>query len=493
MRKKSIKINAILNFVKTFMSFIFPLITFPYASRVLLPDGIGRVNFATSIISYFSLLASLGITSYGIREGAKIRESRYKLSKFAKEIFTINMIATIVSYVLLIVAIIFIQKFNEYKQLLIICSASILFTTLGMDWLYTAVEDFAYITIRSIVFQFISLILLFLFVHTPNDILQYAAISVVSNVGSNFLNFIHSRKYISFKNIKVKMKNLKKHVAPVTVLFVMAITSSIYTILDTSMLGFLTTDYQVGIYTAATKINRIVLNLVVSIGTVLLPRLSYYSGVRDNKKFLELAYKSIDLLMLIAVPAAVGLSILAKDIILIISGQSYIAAVPVMRIINPIVIIVAVSNFIGVQIFMPLNKEKWTLYSNIAGAIVNLTLNIILITKYGAIGAAIASMLAELIVTGTQMFLVRKYLSVKKIGLKIGKYSVMSLIMGICVYCGVRVICKTSIISVIVGAFIGIFIYFLELCVTRNEWITMVITSLKGKINASKKNNKKLL
>ncbi|MBP3803800.1 MAG: flippase [Oribacterium sp.] len=486
MKKQSIKTNAVLNLIKTLMSVLFPLITFPYASRVLLPEGIGKVQFASSIISYFSLLATLGITSYGVREGAKYRDSKEKLSIFAKEIFTINALSTLISYAILFVLIFIVPKFYEYRNLLIVSSSSILFTALGMEWLYTALEDFKYITIRSISFQFLSLILLFAFVHTKDDVLEYAAISVVSSVGSNAFNFINSRKYINFKGIRVKLLDLKKHIGPVLILFIMVVTSSIYTILDTSMLGFLTNDYQVGLYTAATKINRIVLNLVVSIGAVLLPRLSYYKGTNDNEKFLKLAYKSADLILALSIPAAIGLSVLSDCVIEVISGVEYMGAVPVMRIINPIIIIVGMSNFLGVQLFMPLRKERWTLYSDLAGAFCNLSLNMMLIPSCGALGAAIASLVAELVVTGVQMYLARKYVSISSIMLGIIKYLIMGAIMGAVVLLSSSVQ-MAAIMKLVFGIVSGLIIYCVELLITKNQWAILGISILKGKINACKK------
>ncbi len=483
MGKKSIKINAVLNLIKTLMGVLFPLITFPYASRILLPEGIGRVQFATSIISYFSLLASLGITSYGVREGAKYRDSKRDLSIFAKEIFTINLCSTTVSYILLFILIFIVPKFYDYRSLLIVCSSSILFTALGMEWLYTAIEDFKYITIRSICFQFVSLILLFCFVHSKNDVLVYAAISVVSSVGSNIFNFLNARKYISFRHIKVRFSDLKKHIGSVMTLFIMAVTSSIYTILDTSMIGFFSNDYQVGIYTAATKINRIVLNLVVSVGAVLLPRLSYYSGTNDKDNFLKLAYKSSDLILALAVPATVGLSVLAPSVIEVISGADFFDAVSVMRLINPVIIIVGMSNFLGVQLFMPLRKEKWTLYSDFAGAFCNLSLNFILITWYGALGAAIASVIAELVVTSVQIFLARKYISAKKIMVSFVNYLVMSLIMGMCVYLA-SLISAPLLIKLVAGIFVGVIVYVIELIVVKNQWAILGISMVKTRFNS---------
>lgn len=478
-QQKSLKVNAILNITKTLMGLVFPLITFPYASRILMPEGLGKVNFALSIISYFAIISSLGIENYGIREAAKLRDDKIQLSKFSKEIFMINMISTIVAYALLAVAIIFIPKFLEYRRLLIVSSATILFTTLGMNWLYSAVEDYLYITIRSIIFQVISLILLFLLVHSKDDYVKYAAISVVSNVGSNILNFVHSRKYISFK-IDKPLK-FKKHLKPIMVLFAMAVAVKIYTVLDTTMIGFLKNDYEVGIYTAATKINKIVLSLVVSIGTVLLPRLSYYSSMEDKTEFYKLAYKGFDILLLIALPSAVGLSLLSTSIVHLLSGNGYEAAILPMRIMNPIIVVIGLSNFIGIQMFMPLNKEKWTLYSVLVGAVVNFFINLFLIPIYGSVGASIATLCAETTVTLTQLILLRRFLKINKIAKSLIKYFLNSVVMGVFIYACVRFI-SVEWVELVIGVIVGVVVYILILVIEKNELIYEVLTSIKNKI-----------
>ena len=193
---KSLKKNAFFNFVKCFMNIIFPIISFPYASRILLPQGIGRVNFANSVIEYFLIIAELGISTYAAREAAKIRDDKEKLNKFAREIFTINIFSTVFSYTLLLFSLIFVDKFSEYRTLLIICSTKVLFTTAGIAWLFTAMEDFGYITMRSIAFQVLSLIFLFAFVHDSGDVYQYAAMGVFSNVGSYLTFSIHESTLI---------------------------------------------------------------------------------------------------------------------------------------------------------------------------------------------------------------------------------------------------------------------------------------------------------
>jgi len=476
--QKNLKINAILNVIKTFMSLVFPLVTFPYASRILLPQGLGKVNFAAAIISYFAIISSLGIENYGIREAAKIRDDKKELSQFSKEIFIINVFSTFIAYILLIVAILCIPKFSEYKVILFVTSITILFNTIGMNWLYSALEDYLYITIRSILFQIISLVLLFVFVHKETDYIKYAEISVFSNVGSNLFNFIHIRKFISFKT-GLKL-DLKKHIKPVLVLFIMAITVKIYTVLDTTMLGFMKGDWEVGIYTAATKINKMVLLLVVSCGTVLLPRLSYYSKLHDKTKFLSLSYKGFDILFLMAVPCTVGLNLLSDSIIHVLSGTNYNAAIVPMRIMNPIIIIIGISNYIGIQMFMPLNKEKWTLYSVAVGALVNVLLNTVLIPRYGSIGASVATLIAESSVSVVQLILVRKYINIKKIFFSFLKYFLNSLIMAIPIFL-CKIIIKIEWVELIFGFISGICTYFLLLLLEKNTFAMEVLHTIKNR------------
>lgn len=460
------------------MSLIFPLITFPYASRILLPEGLGKVNFALSVISYFAIISSLGIENYGIREAAKLRDDKIKLSQFSKEIFLINMISTVAAYILLFVAIVFVPKFQEYKTLLYVTSATILFTTLGMNWLYSAVEDYLYITVRSIVFQILSLVLLFILVKTKDDYVKYATISVISNVGSNILNFIHSRKYITFKTGLAFQ--IKKHIKPIFVLFAMAIAVKVYTVLDATMLGFMKGDFEVGIYTAATKINKIILSLVTAAMAVMLPRLSYYAKNKDKKKFNAFVYKGFDFLLLISIPCAIGLSILSEPIINLFCGNNYSDTVLPMRIMNPIVVIIGLSGFIGIQIFMPLNKEIWTLYSVLLGAIVNFSLNFILIPKYDVAGAAVATLVAETSVTVVQLILARNIIPLKNIFYLFFKYFANSIVMCIVVLLCVFFI-KNQWLQLFMGVFAGIIVYSILLLIERNTIFLEILKSIKSK------------
>lgn len=479
-KQKSLKKNVGLNMTKSIMSLIFPLITFPYSSRILGPIYIGKVNFAHSVVSYFSLLAALGINVYAIREAAKLRDNKIKLSIFIKEIFTINLISTVIAYILFGVAIFLIPTLNEYKKLLCICSASIIFTTIGMDYLYTALEEFEYITIRSIIFQFISIALLFIFIHTSEDYFKYAAISVIASVGSNLLNFFHARHFIDFR-IKQKL-NLGKHLKPIFILFAMNAAINIYTVLDSTMLGFMKGDEAVGIYTAATKINRIITVMITSISSILLPRLSYYAKNKNNEDFLRISNKAFNFIMLLSIPSALGLFVLSEPITLLFSGKEYSSAIQVMKIMNPVIIFISLSNLMGNQILMSVGKENKVLFSVVVGSITNFTMNSIFIPIFGVFGAAIGTLCAEFLVTLIQFIETRRYFLHKDILDNTIKVVLSSVIMSILVY-KVSTFFNNNLIKIIIGIPVGIFIYTVLLFIFKNTFFIKFVKETIVQIN----------
>ena len=273
-KTKSLKLNFIMNTILTMSQFIFPLITFPYVSRILLPEGTGKVSFATSVVSYFAMFAQLGIPTYGIRACAKIRDNREKLTKTVQELFIINFTMSLIAYVALFGAIALVPRLQQDKSLFLIVSLTILFNAIGMEWLYKALEQYTYITIRSIIFKFIALVAMFALIHQKSDYVIYGGISILAASASNIFNFFHVHKYVSLK--PVGNYNFKQHFNAVAVFFAMSCATTIYTHLDTVMLGFMTSDVDVGYYNAAVKIKSILVSIVTSLGVVLLPRASYY-------------------------------------------------------------------------------------------------------------------------------------------------------------------------------------------------------------------------
>ena len=300
-----------------------------------------------------------------------------------------------------------------------------------------------------------------------------------SAVGANLLNAMHLHKYVTFKTLG-KLE-LKKHLKPIFVLFGMSVVTSIYTMLDTTMLGFLTDDTQVGFYTAATKLNKLVLMVVTSACAVLFPRLSFHAGQDDKTMFKSLLNKSLSITLCFAIPATVGLNLLSESITLLFSGESYLSSVPVMKMMNPIIIIIAVSNFIGIQCLIPLNKEKITLYSVCVGAVTNFTLNIILIPQHGALGAAIATLVAESVVTIFQLIVARHYITIGFALKAIVQYGISAVVMGFCVL-GIQIFINKLFLQVMLSIIGGIVSYGIVLILLKNETALNVVHFLKNKL-----------
>ncbi len=408
-KPKSIKLNFIMNVILTMSSFIFPLITFPYVSRVLLPTGSGKVAFANSLISYFNMVAQLGIPTYGIRACAKVRDNRKELTRTAHELLFINIVMSIVAYLALAVALICVPKLREERTLYIIVSFTIILTSIGMEWIYKALEEYTYITIRSIIFKLVALIAMFMLVKTKADYQIYGGITILAASASNIFNLINVHKYIDMKY--VGGYNLRRHLKPVVVFFAMTCATTIYTNLDTVMLGFMKTDTDVGYYNAAVKIKTILVSVVTSLGTVLLPRASYYIENNNMEEFRRLTKKAINFVLILATPMMLYFMLFAENGVFLLSGKLFGGSVIPMQIIMPTLLFIGLSNILGIQMLIPLGKEKIVLHSEIAGALVDLTLNAILIPSYAAAGAAAGTLVAEFVVLTWQYIYLRKEVS----------------------------------------------------------------------------------
>lgn len=397
-----------MNALLTMSSFIFPLITFPYISRILSPVGTGKVNFATSFISYFTMVAQLGIPTYGIRACASVRDDKTKLTRTVHELLAINLIMSILSYLVLFILLFTVPKLQDDRTLYIIVSANILLTSIGVEWLYKALEQYTYITIRSIIFKLIALIAMFVLIHEQKDYVIYGGISIFAGCASNVMNFINAHKYIGIK--PVGDYHLKRHLKAVGVFFAMSCATTIYLHLDTIMLNFMIpdADADVGYYGAATKIKTILVSIVTSLGTVLLPRVSYYIKQNLMTEFNNITKKALNFVFLLATPLTVYFMIFAKKGIYFLCGDQYDNAIIPMQIIMPTLILIGITNILGIQILVPLGKEKYVLYSEIAGAITDLVLNAILIPFYASSGAAIGTLVAEFVVLVVQYMVLKK-------------------------------------------------------------------------------------
>lgn len=405
-KTKSVKLNFIMNAILTMSQFIFPLITFPYISRVLLPEGTGKVSFATSVVSYFAMFAQLGIPTYGIRACAKVRDDREELTKTVQELLIINLVMSILIYVALFAAIFTVPRLQQDKLLFIIMSSVIFFNAIGMEWLYKALEQYSYITIRSIAFKFIGVVAMLVLVHKKSDYVIYGGLTILAGSASNIFNLLRVRKYVTLK--PVGDYNFRRHFKAVIIFFTMSCATAVYTNLDKVMLGFMTSDQDVGYYHAAVRIKDILVSIVTALGAVLLPRTSYYVEHGLLYEFYRITQKAINFVFLFATSTMIYFMLFAKEGVLFLSGSAYVGAILPMQIIMPTLLFIGLTNVMGIQMLVPLGKEKIVLYSEIAGMIVDLILNAILIPKLAATGAAIGTLAAEVIVFVVQLIALKE-------------------------------------------------------------------------------------
>ena len=409
----SIKKNFAYNMLNVVTRLLFPLVTFPYASRILLADGIGQVDFYNGIIQYVVLLSSLGIPLYAVRESARVRSDANELSKTSLEIAILHAGLTILGYLAIIILCITVERIAENITLFLLLSVTVLFNAIGCNWLFQGVEDFKYITIRSLIVKLISVAGLYLLVKTREDLLWYALMMLLSSVGGNVFNLFRMRLYVKPKSHALNNLQPFRHLKPCLKIFALNLIISIYCHLDVIMLGFISGDAHVGYYVAAHKIEIILQSIVTSLGTVMLPRFSNLVAEGKFDEFGRLSQKSIDFIIALSIPMFLGIIVCASPVIKLFCGDSYEPSIMTLQLLAPLTLIIGLSNVMGIQILYPQGKEHLVMISTGVGAVVNFCMNLFLIPLYGSGGAAISTLIAEVCVTTTMAIIGAKYFPFK--------------------------------------------------------------------------------
>lgn len=394
MAKSSVNSNTVFNTLKSVFGVIYPLITFPYISRILMTDNVGKINFGNSIVSYVSLIATLGVTTYAVRECSKVRDNREELSKTSSEILSINLMSTFVAYLALAIVLIFAKPLENYRILICIQSTSIIFVTLGADWLNTAMEDFRFIAIRTVLMQVLSLLLMFIFIHKPEDYMLYAIISVIASSGVNIVNIFYRRRYCTTR-FTWKM-DVKKHLPHIMLLFSLILSQTIYVNSDMTILGLMKGDREVGLYSTSVKIYQIVNSTIASIAWVVMPQLSYFFSRKDYKEINKLLKYSLNFIVILGIPSISGLEIIAPHLIITIAGEAYADAALSLRILGFAMLCSFFAGWVGNMTRLPAGKEGISLKISSVSALLNIVLNFMLIPKWGLNAAAFTTAVSEL-------------------------------------------------------------------------------------------------
>ena len=392
---KSLNFNMILNLVRTIFTSLFPLISFKYIASVLGQDSFGKLNYAYSIVQYFTIFAALGISTYAIRECARLRDDDKKCSHLASELFTLNFISMLLSYILLGVLLLFSKHLSDYRTLIIIQSASIFFSTIGVDWINQVYEDYLYITCRTVIIQIISLILIIVFIKSENDYLLYAFITSTSTAIINIANIFYVKKYVHIKF--VFNAEIFRHLKSVFLLFFMNLAISIYVSSDVTIIGILKNDNDVAIYSVGTKIYSCMKTLVVAVITVTIPRLAYYID-KDKEKYEKNIEYVLTIILTLIIPLVTLIETIPEFAINLLSNVKYMDAIATVRVFGIALIPTMISTVINNGILIIQRQEKKILMNTIISAVINVVLNFLFIPRCGFIAASFTTLFSEILV-----------------------------------------------------------------------------------------------
>ena len=443
-----------------------------------MPDNVGKINFGISVVAYFSLIASLGITTYAIRECAKCRDDRGELSKTASEIYSLNIVTTLISYFFLGVTLLLFQDFENYRLLIIIQSLSIFFSTLGTDWINNAMEDFGYITARTLVVQLVSLVLMFAFVHEPDDYIIYAVILLVSSSGAQIFNVFYRRRYcdISFtKNIQ-----WRKHFKPVILLFSMQLAMIVYVNSDTTMLGFMKGDTEVGLYSIPVKIYNIVQNLVTASWLGIVPQMAIGFAQKDYASLNKLLRYAFNYTLILGLPCLVGICLMSEGIVLIIAGEAYLGCVLSLRIIMLALLASFVGGFLTNLIMLPSGRDKLSFISSVISAILNLGLNFVLIPIYGLNAAAFTTFVSMFVGILIKLPFVEKKLKFDYMKKDMWSPVIGCIAMAMVIY-GIDSMTEGTFIRTVSQGVSCVVVYVAILLFLRNEFMIQMVAGIKKK------------
>lgn len=474
---KSIKKNYIYNLLYQILIMVAPLVTTPYVSRVLGAEPIGEYSYSYSIVYYFMLAAVLGTSTYAEREMSFYQDNRKKRSLRFWDLTTLRVITTFIS--ILCYAIIVKCLFTDYIMFGII-SLNLVAVAMDTVWLFQGLEEFGQITLRDAIVKVFTIILIFLFVNSPHDLYIYVLIMSLSPVISamTLIPFVH--RYID----KPSLENLHpfRDFKSILGLFIPTVAISVYAMLDKTMIGIFTvTKAENGYYEQAMKLSKTALTIVTSLGTVMIPRISYYAGKKQTKKIEEYMLKSYRFVWMLGIPICFGLIGISNNLVPWFYGAGFEKVKGLLQILSFLVIAIGLSNVTGLQYLIPTKQQNKLTNSVLTGAAVNVMLNAVLIPRFYAFGAAAASVAAEFTVTIVQLVYIRKQMNVREILLPFFRYAAAGTAMLTLLFLEDRIF-SPNVWCTCAMIFSGGGIYFFLLLLCRDSLVHGALTTVKERI-----------
>jgi O-antigen/teichoic acid export membrane protein len=466
-----------MSLLKAISAVVVPMFTFPYLSRVLGPASLGEVTFAASMAEYAALLAAVGIPVYGVRAIARAKDDPARLATVARELISIHLATTLLVGTLFLLSIFFVDRLHSQLPLFVAASFVLFFYAVNLDWYFQGTENYTYITYRALFFSIVGAISVFVFVRTEADYVLCGVITAATFVGGALTNLFMARKVV-LGPVDFRAA-LARHARPLAVAYVMNFFTSIYLSMDMIILGFMAEPENVGYYGVSTKIMKIMFVLVSSIVMVLSPRLSYYAERNMDDHFDALVNKSYVFTILIVLPAVCGIVALGQDMIALLAGDRYEASFWALAITAPVLLFSTVSNILGGQILYPKGREKAILRAVVAGAVVSLVTNYVLIRQFQHVGAATALLVSEIAVCAFMWSAARSATG----GLVIGGARWIRIGVSVAAMCATLMLVRTlplgALGRILLGVPLGALVYGAALALQRDPVVQSFVEGLR--------------
>lgn len=464
---KSLSKNSIFYIIYTSLNVLFPFITGVYVAHVLFENTIGEVEAARNFVQYFVMLAYLGIPTYGLRQISRARDNREELSKVFSELVIINFVSTVFFSIVYVVMVFSIPTYSSDVPLYLIMGGLIALNALNITWLYEGLEEFSFICVRNLIFKILCFVLLVIFVRKNSDYLMYAVITTIGVAGNYIFNVLHAKRFVFFK---FKGLKLMQHLKPILFLTAVNLAIEIYTMVDITMLKLLTDNESVAFYSYGSKIYKIIINIINVFTIVVVPRLAYYYKQKQVNKFNELLTKTLNVILLISIPAIIGVFFTSDYLITAIYGANYIRSSQVLKILSIIFVVSPIGYLLGSRVLLTTGREKLMVIPVAIGAITNVICNYFLITSFKEVGASIASVIGEIVVAVVYISISRKAFKIDRCFKNILKVLIASLVVVVALI-AISFSNEPSLLTTLKQIVVSICLYFAILFVLKEETV----------------------
>ena len=423
------------------------------------------------------ILGSLGIQAYATREIARRKDDMKERDKLFSQMLLINFFLTIFACAAFVVCLFFVPVMHDEKALYLICAIAIATNFMNVDWYFQGTEDFKFIAIRSFVVKFVSLLAVFLFVRKAEDLYIYALISVLSNTLYHLVSIVHAGRKTK---LNFRGGDMRRHMRPLLFLALCTVSTELYARMDITMLDVMEEHSTVAFYSYAQKIVNLIVIALIAITAVFLPRLSYYYQ-NDRDKFNKLTKFGADTMIFISIPMCLGLCAVASPLVTVWLGDGYEKAAPCLIVLAFMIPLKCIGDIVCYQVMMCAGKESYLMIAYTVTMVLNFINNLILIPRFGALGASIASLISEIVVFGLVLASSRKYQNYRINMKNLIASAVASVIMFAVVF-GFQAVFKGSVIRLLGGTVVGAFVFVMINAAFKNDFMAKIVRIVYRKL-----------